>query len=283
MLNKVYNLTFIGGRMKNELIAINTLTDTININIKSIYKTRADFGDVYQCKMQGDVYYCYVIVIKGKITLQSLHSYQFDLAEGQAVFLWSNEIKSYSCSEETQYLWVYFSITETDLLLMKPFSVANMEKALNNFHHCISLLNRSTIFDLCRANMIFTKYVLEGIEKLQAEEVNLKGWHRATIEMSVDYIKDNLYHLPTIQELATHAGMSLKQYRKHFKKMMGEYPAKYICEQKLLVVKDYLVNTDLSINQIADMFWFSSSYYLSTSFKKKYGCTPSEYRKRFRK
>ena len=65
-------------------------------------------------------------------------------------------------------------------------------------------------------------------------------------------IKDNLYNLPTIQELANLVGMSLKQYRKHFKKIVGVYPAKYIYDQKMLIVKQCLLNTELTIAEIAE-------------------------------
>ena len=135
---------------------------------------------------------------------------------------------------------------------MKPFSVSNVEKASASLYRCISLLLRSTTHDSMRANMIFTKYVLEGLEKLWEEEVSAGGSQRIAIATSVDYIKDNLYNLPTIQELANLVGMSLKQYRKHFKKIVGVYPAKYIYDQKMLIVKQCLLNTELTIAEIAE-------------------------------
>ena len=270
--------------MRNDIFAINTLVDTVSINIKSIYKTSARNGETYKCKMGGDVYFCYVFVLKGKMKLRTLQSYEFKVAEGCAAFLWSNDIQSYTLyGEEVQYFWVYFSLSGKKLTLMKPFAVSNVEKTSASLHRCISLLLRSTTHDSMRANMIFTKYVLEGSEKLWEEEVDAGGSQRIAIATSVDYIKDNLYNLPTIQELANLVGMSLKQYRKHFKKIMGVYPAKYIYDQKMLIVKQCLLNTELTIAQIAEMMGFSSAYYLSACFKKSFGCAPNEYRKKFKK
>lgn len=270
--------------MRNDIFAINALVDMVSINIKSIYKTSARNGETYKFKLGGDVYFCYVFVLKGKMKLRTLQSYEFEVAEGCATFLWSNDIQSYTLyGEEVQYFWVYFSLSGKKLTLMKPFAVSNVEKTSASLHRCISLLLRSTTHDSMRANMIFTKYVLEGSEKLWEEEVGAGGSQRIAIATSVDYIKDNLYNLPTIQELANLVGMSLKQYRKHFKKIMGVYPAKYIYDQKMLIVKQCLLNTGLTIAQIAEMMGFSSAYYLSACFKKSFGCSPNEYRKKFKK
>ena len=268
--------------MRDEIIAVNTLTDAININIKSIYKTLGDVGDVYRCKWGGNLYYCYVFVEKGKIEFKTVQSYCFELNEGQAVFLWSNDIQSYSFSESTSYFWVFFSLTEQKLTLMRPFAVENISKTTRNIDHCITLLNRGVALELFRANMIFTKNVLEGIEKLLLDEEKFKKVGQLSIESSLNFIRDNLYKLPTIQELANQVGMSLKQYRKHFKKIVGMYPAQYIYEQKLLLVSEYLKNTDLTVAQISDMIGFSSPYYLSFCFKKYFGVPPREYRKKAR-
>ena len=64
---------------------------------------------------------------------------------------------------------------------------------------------------------------------------------------------------------------------------MGVYPAKYIYDQKMLIVKQCLLDTELTIAQIAEMMGFSSAYYLSACFKKSFGYAPNEYRKKFRK
>ena len=178
--------------MKNEWVAINMIAETIDVNIKSVYKTLALAGDTFKCRTQGNNYYCYVFVIKGTMKFQLRQPYQFELAEGQATFLWGNDFETYFFDEETEYFWVYFSLTEKKLMVMRPFSIDDIEGTVKDFHRCANLLNRSTKLDLSRANMIFTKHVLDGIEKMRAEEISSKSYHRAAIEKSVNYIKENL-------------------------------------------------------------------------------------------
>ncbi len=267
--------------MKNEYLAVNTLVDVININLKSIYVTHAEKDDVYKFKTKGNLYYCYVLVVKGKMTLMTKDSHTIDVKSSHAVFLWENDIQSYSFSEDTKYYWVYFSLIGNTLVLLKPFSVDG-EKVAMSLQKCLKLINRSTLIELCRANTIFIKSVLDGVEKLIEEESNNKSVHRRAIELSIDYIKDNLYNLPSVQDIASLFGLSLKQYRKYFKKIVGEFPAKYIADQKILLVRDCLLNTDLTVNQIAEMLNFSSPYYLSSSFKKVFNCSPKEYRNKHR-
>ena len=266
---------------ENELVALNMLTETFNINLKSIYKVKADNGEVYKSKANGDLYYCHVCMLKGKIRISTLQSYELDIEAGQATFLWSNEVQSYTVvGDDVQFFWTFFSLEGKKLPVMEIVKIENIEKAVKDLHHCADLLRKSSIFELARANMIFTKYVLDGVEQLASKPAESEIWQQRNIYISIDYIKENLYNLPSVQELARLVGMSLKQYRKHFKRVMGMYPAQYIGEQKMSVIKDYLSKTDLSINQIAELLGFSSPYYLCNAFKKRFGCTPSEYRKR---
>lgn len=44
--------------------------------------------------------------------------------------------------------------------------------------------------------------------------------------------------------------------------------------------KEYLLTTDLSINAIAEEIGFDNEGYFSRIFKKYFGCSPREYRKK---
>ena len=269
---------------KDEIFVINSLVDEVSVNLKSIYKVLADKGDDFTFKYNGSAYYSFLLVIKGKITVETNKNYSFEVGEGNAAFVWSNDINSYSVLEDgSQFFWVWFYLNKKTLPFMNVFSLDITEKLLNDFHNCIKLLKHADVLDAMRANMIFTKYMLRGIEQLESKQNSSSGWYRVKILQSVDYINEHLYDLPTIQELANMEGLSIKQYRKYFKQVVGVYPAKYIYNQKLVSVKDALINTDLSINEISDMMGFSSPYYLSNCFKNTFGVTPSEYRKKYSK
>ncbi|MDR0230458.1 MAG: helix-turn-helix domain-containing protein [Flavobacteriaceae bacterium] len=57
-------------------------------------------------------------------------------------------------------------------------------------------------------------------------------------------------------------------------------PKELINRQVVLEIKHYLVNTDLTISQIADILSFADPSYMGRFFKREVGINPIEYRKR---
>lgn len=272
------------GKGSKDNFAINSIKEAINVNLKSIYRVLLKDNTLFEFKITDDIYYGYIFVVKGRMSICTVQDYTFDVLEGQAVFVWSKDIRSYTMHEdEAQFYWVWFSLNGTSLPLMNVFDAGLTGRDLEKINRCIRLIRRKTSIDLTRANIIFIKYILDGLEKIQDAAIARDSHHRITILKSTDYIRENICELPTVPEIANLFGMSFKQYRKHFVRYVGVYPAKYIYTQKLLFSQDYLINTNLNINLISDMLGFYSPFYFSRCFKKEFGCSPSEYRKKYGK
>lgn len=54
--------------MKNIYIAINSFVKSYHIFLKSVYQTQGNAGETYYCKNSGDIYYCFVFVVSGKLS-----------------------------------------------------------------------------------------------------------------------------------------------------------------------------------------------------------------------
>lgn len=93
------------------------------------------------------------------------------------------------------------------------------------------------------------------------------------------YINENLDKKIMLQELADISGYSLSHFKYIFKEAFGITPAEYISLQKISYAEKELMNTDISITDLAHKLSFSSSNYFCSVFKKVLGVTPSEYRK----
>ena len=267
--------------MRKCVFAINSVEKGININVKSIY--REDGYDKYRFdfKITNDTYYGYVFVVKGKVTLTTTDSYNFDVHEGESVFVWSNDIRSYIVHEEgTQFYWVWFSLQGAVLPLMNVYKLSITNRDIEKLNGCIKLLRKATAISAARVNITFEKYVLDLLEALQNNAGSTGSHHRITILKSAEYIRENIGELPTVQDIANLFGMSFKQYRKRFVRYLGVYPAKYIYTQKLDFAREYLINTDQSISSISDTLGFSNQFYFSRCFKSEFGCSPSDYRKK---
>ncbi|MGB0409111.1 MAG: AraC family transcriptional regulator [Opitutales bacterium] len=116
----------------------------------------------------------------------------------------------------------------------------------------------------------------------QSEESTpfLYSWRvRRTIEWLDDHLYDNEMH---INSLCEDLNISPSGLRSRFKKETRQSPLEYLIKKRMKMACDYLVNTDESITSIAMTLGNASSQYFSTAFKRYFGITPSEYRKRNR-
>ena len=91
---------------------------------------------------------------------------------------------------------------------------------------------------------------------------------------------DNHYKEPlTLDLLAAEANVN-KYYLAHaYKQAYGISPINYMISRRIQAGKRLLVETDLSLSQIAGILGFSSASYFSQSFRKAEGTSPVEYRK----
>ena len=95
----------------------------------------------------------------------------------------------------------------------------------------------------------------------------------------IDYIELNLEENIILSDISSEMGYSEYYLTKLFKKETGTTFKEYIREKRLEKASTYLKNTSLSVNEISEKLHFSSTSYFIDSFRKKYGITPSEFRK----
>lgn len=100
-----------------------------------------------------------------------------------------------------------------------------------------------------------------------------------SIKKSIDYLNENIFEPMQVSDLASISGYSLSRFKVRFKEEIGITPAEYITLQKLELAKKQLIESNVSITDLAYHLGFSSVSYFSAVFKKMTFCTPLEYRK----
>lgn len=98
----------------------------------------------------------------------------------------------------------------------------------------------------------------------------------ASVRQYIDlHYKENI----TLDLLAEKVSIN-KYYMAHaFKREYGVSPINYLIARRIQEGKRLLIETDLSLSQIASVLGFSSSSYFSQSFRSAEGSSPTEYRK----
>lgn len=100
------------------------------------------------------------------------------------------------------------------------------------------------------------------------------------ISKCIQYIKQHTNQAVSVSDVAAHVGKSRSYISRCFKKELGFQMNEFIMRCKLEEAKSLLAYTDKPISEISNYLCFSSQAYFQNVFKKKYGITPNEYRKR---
>jgi YesN/AraC family two-component response regulator len=95
------------------------------------------------------------------------------------------------------------------------------------------------------------------------------------------YIDEN-YQDPnlTVELISDYIGLSPNYTRTIFKNQICISISDYIAEVRFLKAKQMLQNTDYTIKKIATLVGFYDTRYIYISFKKYFGVTAMEYRKK---
>ena len=100
------------------------------------------------------------------------------------------------------------------------------------------------------------------------------------IQNAIRYIQQNTNPHLTVGDVAAHVGFSKSYFSAYFKKTLGFSVSAFILRCKLEEGKELLQYTNKSISTISTFLCFSSQSHFQTAFKKQFGMTPNEYRRK---
>jgi len=103
------------------------------------------------------------------------------------------------------------------------------------------------------------------------------------LEKMITYIHANYFRRIGLQEICSAASISKSEALRCFKVGLESTPVKYLNDYRLSKARERLLATPDSITMIAEMVGFESSSYFSQAFKRRYGCSPGDLRKRMTK
>ncbi len=100
----------------------------------------------------------------------------------------------------------------------------------------------------------------------------------AAVRSTVEYIHQSFASPLSVRTLAQRVGLCVSAFSRRFSDETGFTPGAYLLRVRLKNAKKLLIGSEYSITEIAQQCAFSSAAHLSSSFKKRYGFTPSAYR-----
>ena len=99
---------------------------------------------------------------------------------------------------------------------------------------------------------------------------------------AIEFIRKNATQPIQVNEVATHVGLSRRVLERRFKNTLECTPAYYIAAARIALIKEILVETDLSIGEVAEKCGFATTEYMCYVFRTEVGTTPLRYRRESR-
>ena len=121
--------------------------------------------------------------------------------------------------------------------------------------------------------------ILNGIFLKMHTDIKRSGEPSGLGAEMKDFLNTQITSKFHIELLCKHISMSESQTIRLFKKNFGITPYTYVLNQKIDFAKKLLIDTSLTVKEIATKLCFSDEYYFSNIFKEKAGCSPSQYRR----
>lgn len=95
----------------------------------------------------------------------------------------------------------------------------------------------------------------------------------------LNFLEDHFSELLTLDDLATSLNLSKEHFSRFFRQSFRQSPMQYLTQFRLQKACHLLINSDRSIEEIAQVTGFDNGNYFSRVFKKHLFVTPTEFRK----
>lgn len=113
------------------------------------------------------------------------------------------------------------------------------------------------------------------------EESSSQTYEDIIVQTVLRYI-DNCYMTATLCEIATELHQSVSGLSKIIKRVAGYTFKELLQKKRFLQAVKFLVESDLPVNAISEVVGYENYSYFYKQFRKRYGMTPKEYRKKYK-
>lgn len=86
----------------------------------------------------------------------------------------------------------------------------------------------------------------------------------------------------SMRDISGAAGLSPAQFTRRFRAAYAATPQEFLTAHRLQIARELLLDTDLSVEQIARSCGYASGFYLSNLFRRNFGIAPGQFRREHR-
>lgn len=100
------------------------------------------------------------------------------------------------------------------------------------------------------------------------------------LEPALAYMAEHLTEPISVSGLHALCGISYTHFKSLFLRSFGVTPSRYVTSLRMKLACERLEEGRLSVTKVAESLGFSSVAYFSRAFRREYGCTAEEYKKK---
>ncbi|MFJ4432245.1 GlxA family transcriptional regulator [Pseudomonas sp. NPDC089395] len=123
---------------------------------------------------------------------------------------------------------------------------------------------------------------IRGPEEHQRMSIQWRfGIHDRRITAAIGHMEDNFEHVISIEDVADRCNVSQRQLERLWHQHFGMTPQRFYLELRLAEARRLLRESSKSIASVAYSCGFVSASHLGSAYRKTWGCSPGEERRKF--
>ncbi len=181
---------------------------------------------------------------------------------------------------------LFFSYSAESLPFWRQYSnlqstnfcrTAGFEFLLNRVFECLDDLytpGQADVLDCLVLQLLAEIRVGKQLEEESREEKIIRD--------IASHLTSDLTSPPDIQHLLRSNGMSRRTFYRWWNRIYTSSPGEMLLARRMLTAEHLLLTSDMQIQEISAACGFNTSAYFYQSFRRYHGCSPAEFRRKFR-
>ena len=178
-----------------------------------------------------------------------------------------------TCHDEFSFARQAVSLQCLDYVL-KPATTETINQVLEKAIGVITEKQKDQVY------RSYGKMYIENMAEQTEEDI---GDSKHAVEKTEEYIRRHINEDLSVEELAEKVYISSAHLSRLFKKKHGMTLIDYITRERMLLAKELLADTDMSVTMISAKTGYANYSYFTKLFKKTFGKTPRDYRTSLKK
>ena len=229
-----------------------------------------------------------LFIVKGSGFFESTRYSKTVIEKGTIILLFPGEWHSYNHDPETGWdeYWVGFDGENVRMMMASGFFRADesvfkigVDDEFVSFYRSIIQYAEQEALGYQQVASSIVRHMLGLLYYKKQNSLFVEKDVVDKINQARLLIRDHINQPLSPSEVADRLGVGYSWFRKAFKKYAGISPAQFQMQIRLQRAKELLLNTQMSVSEIAYELTFDTTGQFSTFFKQRAGMTPKDFRK----